>query len=66
MRSMNAVLLDWWPKHTAHVRVATAKLKCIALELEVQTEDLLLSSQLTLFCNLFIVDYSSEKTYMIL
>ena len=25
MRSMNAVLLDWRPKRTAHVRVATAK-----------------------------------------
>ena len=24
MRSMNAVLLDWRPKRTAHVRVATA------------------------------------------
>ena len=24
MRSMYAVRLDWWPKRTAHVRVATA------------------------------------------
>ena len=24
MRSMNAVFLDWRPKRTAHVRVATA------------------------------------------
>ena len=24
MRSMNAVLLDWWSKCTAHVRVAIA------------------------------------------
>ena len=24
MRRMNAVLLDWWPKRMAHVRVATA------------------------------------------
>ena len=31
MRSMNAVLLDWRPKRTAHVRVATALFVCLFL-----------------------------------